>query len=500
KQIADLNTFLSINRNVSAQAAISSANLILLEKAFEEFQKTSENLIKSIDSPEHKKIIEELSQKYVKEKRILFQAISDSIAKGEKYSGKINYEPTLVQSIDYTSAVAQLLDENLKRIMRRTWIRLGYELLVTIFAVAIGLVLVRLLLSSVAQPLTKSTHVMEELSEGIVPDVLPELNQADFNRKDEIGKLTKALKSFHEVLLERKSLLDARELEKAIANRAKRVEMLNREFENESRNSLAILAESSNQLNVTAKSMVGSANNTNENAASVATATQQVGDFIEVVSTSSHELVRSLDQIGTQVETSQDTIRAAVSEAKESITQINNLNNAADKIGDIVGLINSIASQTNLLALNATIEAARAGDAGRGFAVVANEVKSLAAQTANATEEISAQIGAMQAATTDTVQTIERIASTINRIDALAGTIRESLQRERAMTENMANLVKQAENGADQVTSNLSQFTKAADTTSSAAEQVLGASEAMRDQARLLNARIDTYLQAVATA
>ena len=229
-------------------------------------------------------------------------------------------------------------------------------------------------------------------------------------------------------------------------------------------------------------------------------ATQQVGDFIEVVSTSSHELVRSLDQIGTQVETSQDTIRAAVSEAKESITQINNLNNAADKIGDIVGLINSIASQTNLLALNATIEAARAGDAGRGFAVVANEVKSLAAQTANATEEISAQIGAMQSATNDTVRTIERIAATINRIDSLAGTIRESLQRERAMTENMTNLVKQAENGADQVTSNLSQFTKAADTTSSAAEQVLGASEAMRDQASLLNARIDTYLQAVASA
>ena len=271
KQIADFNTFLSINRNLSARAEISSANLILLEKSFEEFLKTSDHLIRSIENPKRRIIIEELSKNYITEKQILIHEISELIVKGDKYTGKINYQPTLEQSVHYTSAVAELLDDNLKRMMFRTWVRLGYELLVTIFAVAIGLVLVRLLLSSVAQPLTKSTHVMEELSEGIVPDTLPEFNQADFSRKDEIGKLTKALKSFHEVLLERKSLLDARELEKAIANRAKRVEMLNREFENESRHSLAILAESSKQLNMTAKSMVGSANNTNENAASVAT-------------------------------------------------------------------------------------------------------------------------------------------------------------------------------------------------------------------------------------
>ncbi len=170
------------------------------------------------------------------------------------------------------------------------------------------------------------------------------------------------------------------------------------------------------------------------------------------------------------------------------------LSGAAQKIGAVVKLISDIASQTNLLALNATIEAARAGEAGKGFAVVASEVKSLANQTAKATEDITAHVAEMQAATGGAVQAISRIGSTIAAMNQIATTIAAAVEEQGAATQEIARNVQQASIGTGQVSSNIAGVNEAAAETGSAAGRVLSASEALGKQANTLRADVDRFL------
>ena len=176
------------------------------------------------------------------------------------------------------------------------------------------------------------------------------------------------------------------------------------------------------------------------------------------------------------------------------------LSAAAQKIGDVVKLISDIASQTNLLALNATIEAARAGEAGRGFAVVASEVKSLASQTAKATEEISAQVGAMQGATADAVRAIESIGGTIVAINEIASAISVAVDQQGSATREIARNVQQAAQGTGQVSSDIAGVNQAADKTGSAANKVLFSAEQLSGQAATLRVDVDRFLASIRAA
>jgi len=179
---------------------------------------------------------------------------------------------------------------------------------------------------------------------------------------------------------------------------------------------------------------------------------------------------------------------------------VQGLSAAAQKIGDVVKLISDIASQTNLLALNATIEAARAGEAGRGFAVVANEVKSLASQTAKATDEISAQVGAMQGATTEAVAAIEGIGRTIGAINEIASAISTAVEQQGEATREIARNVQEAAQGTGQVSSNIASVNQAAEKTGSAAGQVLSSAEQLSGQATKLRADVDRFLANIRAA
>jgi methyl-accepting chemotaxis protein len=190
----------------------------------------------------------------------------------------------------------------------------------------------------------------------------------------------------------------------------------------------------------------------------------------------------------------------AVAEANRTNITVQGLSAAAQKIGDVVKLISDIASQTNLLALNATIEAARAGEAGRGFAVVANEVKSLASQTAKATDEISAQVGAMQDATAEAVQAIGGIGRTIGAINEITSAISAAVEQQGAATQEIARNVQQAAQGTGQVSNNISTVNRAADKTGSAASKVLSSAEQLSGQAATLRADVDRFLANIRAA
>jgi len=256
-----------------------------------------------------------------------------------------------------------------------------------------------------------------------------------------------------------------------------------------------IVASASTELQNTAQAMAATAEETNVQASAVAAASEEASTNVQTVAAAAEELSSSLEEVGRQVTESSSIARSAVEEAAKTNTSVEGLSVAAHKIGEVVELINDIASQTNLLALNATIEAARAGEAGKGFAVVANEVKSLANQTAKATEEISAQIGSMQSATNEAVGAIKGIGETIGNINEIASAIAAAVEEQTAATQEIARNVQQASAGTAEVSSNINGVTQAATETGSSAAEVLSAAKELSTQAEKLRTDIQEFMK-----
>ena len=356
----------------------------------------------------------------------------------------------------------------------------------------LSIFLVRQISRSVVTPMSNVISVMDRLSYGQIPDHMPR-----YNRKDEVGKLADTTHRFYTLLIERQGAMDSGKLVAEKQSRESEIVNLYRDFNDRFGEILSSFTGASEELSITANTMSQTAFKASSRVASVTNAAEEVTVNIKLVADSSDNLVKSLDNISLQVETSQATTRAAVNEANNSINLINDLSEAAKKIGTIVGLINSIASQTNLLALNATIEAARAGEAGRGFAVVAGEVKSLASQTARATDEIANQINAMQTVTDNVVQTIQGIATTIQKIDTVAADIWDSVRRERISTKEIAFSVGQASVGTKEVSGNITELAQAVEKTSVAATQVLSSANILSGRANGLQNNIEEFLLSI---
>src|SRR6201999_1381793 len=212
------------------------------------------------------------------------------------------------------------------------------------------------------------------------------------------------------------------------------------------------------------------------------------------------ELSASIDEIGRQVRESSSIAESAVQQARATDGRIGKLSRAASEIGDVVKLINAIAEQTNLLALNATIEAARAGDAGRGFAVVAAEVKSLASQTAKATEDISNHISGMQDATQESVAAIKQIGATIGQISSIASSITAAVEQQGAATQEIARNVQSVAMGTREAASNIVEVNRGATDTGSASEEVLSSAKALSSESTRLRAELDRFMQNIRAA
>jgi len=248
----------------------------------------------------------------------------------------------------------------------------------------------------------------------------------------------------------------------------------------------------------TASSLFDASRKTSERVEGAVNTSNEASDNVEVAAAAAEELSSSIGEISRQLSQTNSLVTNAVSEAGITNDEIGGLAKAAQTIGDVVKLIHSVAGQTNLLALNATIEAARAGEAGRGFAVVASEVKSLAIQTARATDQIGAQIAAVQTSTRTAVEAISRIAARMNEISEYTASAAASVHQQNAATGDISQNVASATRGTKQIVTVLTDVASAATETRQSAETVLTASEAVAAAAGDLRAEVETFLDKVA--
>ena len=265
-------------------------------------------------------------------------------------------------------------------------------------------------------------------------------------------------------------------------------------FEADVKGVVETVSSAATEMQSSAESLTSTAEETNQQSTAVAAASEQATVNVQTVASATEELTASVQEVGRQVQESTRIAEEAVAEAEKTNTQVTGLAAAAQKIGDVVHLINDIASQTNLLALNATIEAARAGDAGKGFAVVASEVKNLATQTAKATEEISQQVAEIQASTNDAVAAIGQIGGTIGKMSEIARTVASSVDEQISATREIAQNIQEAATGTQEVTTNISSVREAAGETGAAATQVLHATKELSKQSEMLKNQVDQFL------
>ncbi len=344
--------------------------------------------------------------------------------------------------------------------------------------------------------LTQMTGVMSALAEG---DTSIEVPCATID--DELGRMGKAVAVFKDHMVRGNELAAAQQAEQEKKNqRQARIDRHLAEFDQTVQSVLSVFGSAAGELRATSQGMFTTAQETTRQATSAAAATKQASVNVETVASASEELSASISEIGRQVEQSSSIVRRAVEQGKSTGTTAAGLLKAGQRIGDVVKLIQDVASQTNLLALNATIEAARAGEAGKGFAVVASEVKTLANQTSQATEEISGQIAEMRDATAQTVAAIDTIGKTIAQIDEIASTIASAVRQQSAATQEIANNVQQASTGTGAITGAISGVTQAAEETDKASGRVLDAATGLSQQAEKLRGEVERFFANIRAA
>ncbi|MBI5112408.1 MAG: methyl-accepting chemotaxis protein [Rhodovulum sp.] len=350
----------------------------------------------------------------------------------------------------------------------------------------------------ISRPIAALTAGMRKLADGQFDIAL-----AGLGRKDEIGEIADAVEAIKRKAIEKahaEAAAQAEADERLAAERKREMHRIADNFEAAVGEIVETVSSASTELEAAAGTLTQTAETTQHLATRVAAASETASTNVQSVASATNELTASVHEISRQVQESSRIAGEAVKQAEKTDGRINELSQAASRIGDVVKLITAIAEQTNLLALNATIEAARAGEAGKGFAVVAQEVKALAAQTGKATGEIGAQIAGMQQATQDSVVAIKEIGGTIGRIAEIASTIAAAVEEQGAATGEIARNVQQASQGTTEVASNIGEVDRGAAETGSASSQVLSSAQSLSSESNRLKLELSKFLVTIRAA
>jgi methyl-accepting chemotaxis protein len=380
------------------------------------------------------------------------------------------------------------LKEEVERVVKNSIVAAAVLLTIVI---TLLLILLQILVS---KPIGILSQAMLRLAEGDLNIAIPMVD-----RNDELGQMGRVINVFRDNAVEKIRLEQGQEEQKRRAEADRRIALrgLADSFESQVGTVVDAVTSAASQMQSSSRQMASTASETSTQATSVASAAEQASGNVQTVAAATEELAVSINEIASQVERSRTVASRADLEAKETTRLIQRLSETVESIGQIVNLINDIASQTNLLALNATIEAARAGEAGKGFAVVASEVKGLANQTAKATEEIAAQIAAVQNGTADAVKAIGSISVVIAEIGGIGASVASAVSEQTAATSEIARNVDQAAMGTQEVSRNIGLVESAARDTGGAAGQISEFSNDLSHQADILKREVGRFLQQV---
>ncbi len=370
-------------------------------------------------------------------------------------------------------------------------------LVAVIVMVVLLLVLFMLVQRLIAGPLMGMSAAMETLASGEVSIAIPGLG-----RGDEIGRMAASVAIFRD---NAQAVLDharMREVEKQAAEEARRSALLDLagRLEASVKSVADSLGRSAGALEDGARNLAQSAVESSGRIAGAASASTETSASIESVAAAAEELSASIAELDRQSKGSAKVAELAVREATQASRRVGELSSAASRIGEVVRLINDIASRTNLLALNATIEAARAGDAGKGFAVVAGEVKALATQTARATDDIAEQVAAIQGATQEVATVIQGIEATIHKISEISASMTEGIGQQGHATAEIARSVQQASGGAAEVSDTITRVSQLASETGRSADAILGSAQSLVGQSETLTHALQDFLAAARAA
>ncbi|HLN40182.1 MAG TPA: methyl-accepting chemotaxis protein [Xanthobacteraceae bacterium] len=368
------------------------------------------------------------------------------------------------------------------------WVGLAVVLIGISFSWRIG--------RSITRPLEDLARVMKRLADGDTAAQIPETKA-----HDEIGAMARTVVVFRDTMIERERLSAVeKQANAARAQRGETIAAMIDTFRSSVEQALARLREAAGRLESASSGLNDAADAVSSEARDAENRVSTAAVNVTTVASSIEELAASIGEIALQATRSTEVAGRAVAESKRTVTTMTDLGTAANRIGEVIGLIQSIAGQTNLLALNATIEAARAGEAGRGFAVVATEVKSLAAQTARATEDVAAQIGSIQSATADAAQAIEQVSSIIDDMSEIAVTVASTVEEQNNAVASIAEGVNRASVEARTGAQSRSRVAGASTGARSTAADVKALADALAIEAASLQSEVRRFLADVQAA